>query len=441
MADIAPIRGILYDPTRVDLSKVIAPPYDVIDQNERARLCGLDEHNCVRLILPSGEGDEKYANAAKTLRAWSEEGIVRRDEAPAMYRYHQVFANAELGERPIVRRGFICGVRLRRFDEGGILPHERTLRGPKIDRLNLMRATGSHLSQIFTLFSDPLRKTDSLFEAAEERAPDLEGSTADGTSHRLWRVVDAKTIAALTKQLSAQDLYIADGHHRYETMLSLRDELRERAGGALAPDAAGEFGTMFLANMDDPGLLVFPIHRLVHSVHNFDFDSLVKRASDHFDVQPVEGAAKDAATMRAAIADLSATRPTFAAVLPGAADAVMFSLKVKPEQAGLSAHPSLLDLDVTVLHSLLLDRLLGIDQAALEAQSNIEYVKDTHKALVKIRERKGQVAFFMHPTRVSQVRAVADAGQVMPQKSTYFFPKIASGLVIAKVASGENTAG
>jgi uncharacterized protein (DUF1015 family) len=438
MAEIAPIRAVLFDPARVDASKVLAPPYDVINEDERARLEALDPHNCVRLILPRGEGDTKYAAAAATWTGWRGEGILRRDERPAIYRYNQVFTSPELGPDPVTRRGLIAAVRLHRFDEGVIKPHERTLRGPKEDRLKLMRATRAHFSQIFMLYPDPARAADAALAAAESRAPDLQGKTADGTLHQLWRVNDAATLARVAHVLAPLPLYIADGHHRYETMLALRDEFRA-AGGEVGPRASTEFATAFLANMDDPGLVVLPTHRLVHSLAGFDRAAVLQRAAEHFDVEAVAGAAApgEAARLRAEIAKRAATRASFALVVPGETTAWIFSLRSDPGAVGLPGARALVSLDVSLLHGLVIERLLGVDRAAQEAQRNINYIKDTRDALERVARGECQVGFIMHPTRVAQVRDVADAGEVMPQKSTFFYPKIASGLVMNPLDPGE----
>src|SRR5262249_23020335 len=240
MPEIALFKGILYDPQKVRLDKVIAPPYDVISDEERKQLEALDPHNCVRLILPQGEGDARYPAAAGLLQSWLDEGVLKRDWRPAIYRYHQVFKLAELGGRKFTRTGMICGVRLHGYDEKVILPHERTLRGPKEDRLKLMRAARAPFSQIFGLYRDPSLATDQAFAGADQRPPELEGTTADGTIHRLWRVTDRETIAQVGRLLSPMKVYIADGHHRYETMLALRDELREAGGGDVGYRASSE---------------------------------------------------------------------------------------------------------------------------------------------------------------------------------------------------------
>ncbi len=428
MAEIAPFRGLCFDPRRVEIARVLAPPYDVISDDDRNALEAQDAYNSVRLILPRGDGDTRYAAAARTLDAWRSVGVLVRDKVPALYRYHQTYTRAELGPNPVTRRGFVCAVRLHHFDEGVILPHERTLRGPKEDRLKLMRATRAHFSQIFGLYPDPERLADRAFESAEARAPELEGRTTDGTLHRLWRVTDAATVRAVTTVLAAKNVYIADGHHRYETMLALREEFR--ASGTTGPRATTEYATMFLANMDDPGLVVLPTHRLVHSLASFDREQVLAAARAWFDVAEIAGGASDAMTLRGQLAARAAERPSFALVVPGDERAWILSLRVAPEAAGLVGPPALTTLDVTILHALVLERMLGIDRAAQEAQSHITYVKDTASALDRVRRGEAQVGFLMHPTRVRQVKDVSDVGEVMPQKSTFFYPKIASGLVM-----------
>ncbi|HLU65009.1 MAG TPA: DUF1015 domain-containing protein [Kofleriaceae bacterium] len=444
MAEIAPFRGILYDPARVEPSRVLAPPYDVIDPPERAALAALDPHNCVRLILPEGgDGDaggaSRYRNAAALLDAWTAEGVLRREARPALYRYHQVFTSPELGPDPVTRRGFIAAVRLHRFDERIILPHERTLSGPKVDRLELMTATRAQFSQIFTLYSDPAGESDAAFAAAEKRAPDLDGTTGDGTRHRLWRVDDPATVSRVVAILAPLRLTIADGHHRYETMLALRDRLRAGAGGALPPRSAAAFGPMFLCNVDDPGLVVLPIHRLVFGIASFSPDDFLAGARRWFEVTPLPGRARDAGAVRAALA-AAAGRPSFVAAFPGRDPALLtLGAGQDPASAGAAAgaSPAVSALDVSVLHRLVLEQMLGIDRAAQEAQRNIIYVKDTAAALERIAAGEGQVAFLMNATRVAQVVAVAEAGEFMPQKSTFFHPKIASGLVINPVRPDE----
>lgn len=436
MAEIAGIRGLLYDPARVHMDSVLAPPYDVIDDAGRAELAQT-EKNCVRVILPQSEegGDAKYEHARALMEQWTEEGTFVRDEAPAIYRYHQVYTHPELGEEPVTRRGFIAGVRLHDFDEHVILRHERTLKGPKIDRLKLWQATSCHLSQIFTLYSDPTCAVDAEFVAAEAGPADLDGTTADGTRHLLWRVRDPEVIAKVSAMMADKKLYIADGHHRYETMLALRNQLLDASPDA-EPRSSVRFGMMFLANIDDPGLVVLPTHRMIHSVADLDLAVLREKLQRFFVLRDVEAPVEQASEARSLLADAARLGPSFGLMVPGQRNLTILTLKPDADLkgAGLTGSKETLALDVTLLHELVLDRGLGIDREAQEAQTNIEYFKDTQKALDACAAGQGQLLFLMNATLVSQVVAVSDADEVMPQKSTFFYPKIASGMVFNPIA-------
>ena len=448
MAEIAPFRALRFTPRAGDPARLLAPPYDVISDDERRALEALDPHNCVRLILPqpaaNAPDDSRYAAAATTLRAWLDDGVLARDDRPAIYRYHQRFAAYG---HTVVRKGFIARVRLHRFDEGVILPHERTLSGPKADRLQLMRATRAHFSQIFGLYPDPARATDAFFDDLERTAPDVDATTPNDVTQRLWRLTDARAIAGLCRAIAPLPIYIADGHHRYETMLALRDELRPEAGAAAARSAV-EYGVMFFCNMDDPGLLVFPTHRVLHGLAAFDRADLLRRASRYFTIteQPAPTSPAASAALRAALLAASTDGPAFALASAGAVPVAI--LRVRPDldrdldhetggPPALPLAPALRTLDVTVLHALVLETLLGIDRAAQERQTNLRYLKDWDLAVAE-RDAPGvQAVFLMNPTKVAQVKAVADAGEVMPQKSTFFYPKIASGLVMNPIVPTE----
>jgi uncharacterized protein (DUF1015 family) len=427
MAEIRPFRGLVYDTSKIKPTVALSPPYDVINDEQRGALEALDDKNSVRLILPQGEGDTKYGKAAELLRSWCEDGTLRRSDRPAIYRYHQIFPHPEEPERTIVRRGVIAGVRLHAFDERVILPHERTLKGPKIDRLKLMTATDAHFSQIFTLYSDPSGESDRIFEKVELSEPTLEGTTADGTRHRLWEVTDRELVGAYRKLMSAHKLYIADGHHRYETMLALREQYRQAAGGELPSDSDAEFGTLFIANMDDSGMIVLPTHRLIHSLGSFDKDEFLRRVGEVFNVREVE---LDAEEVRANLR--GCMTPAVVAAFPDKS-AFLLSLKADFDRAGAGLKGVLGELDVSVLHGVILESILGIDRAAQEAKSNIYYLKDTGAAVEAIKAGEGQVCFLMRATPLEQVKDCSDAGEFMPQKSTFFYPKIASGIVIRTI--------
>ena len=427
MAEIAPFRGVVYDPARAgSLDRLLAPPYDVVSEADRAQLAAKSPYNFVRVDLPEGEGDAKYANGARELARWLEQGILRRHERPALYRYHQSFSS---GGKEFTRKGFVCRVRLQRYEERVVLPHERTLSGPRLDRLKLTRACRAHLSQVFALYSDPARRVDAEFAALESAAPDLLGRTDDGTVHRAWRLIDPAAQKRVAAALADARLYIADGHHRYETMLAVRDELRPLAR---SPRSSIEYGSMFLTSMEDPGLLVLPTHRVVHGLRGFELDRFLDRLGARFTVEEVRGASPDELRARLAVAG----RPSPAFALVSGGRTFLLSLR-SGQEAAVPGPAPLRKLDVAVLHLLILEELLGIDRAAQERQTNLRYVKDFARALGEARREDVQAVFLLNPTGVGQLQAVADAGEIMPQKTTYFFPKLASGLVLNPIDPAE----
>ncbi len=444
MAEVIPFRGLLYRPAAalgqdsVDASSLLAPPYDVIGEAERRSLAGLSAFNSVHLILPQAPagsaGDARYAVAGATLQAWQRGQVVVRDEQPAFYRYHQVFSPpGEPSAAKVVRRGFVARIRLHRFAEGVILPHERTLSGPKVDRLKLKRATRTHLSQVFGLYDDPERLADAAFAKVEESAPELFGHSADGVEHRLWRLTEPAAIEVVQRVLRDRRIYIADGHHRYETMLALREELRQDPSYC-GLDSAVEYGSIFLCNVRDPGLFVFPTHRVLHSLPGFDLQKLLSRLAGAFVVE--ERSVPTGSEARDELARRGVEGPSYLLLSRGRA----FYLRLRAD-ADLSVLPGpsvLHSLDVTLLHALILEQALGIDRAAQESQTYLRYVKDNEQALSASREPDVQAVFMMNPTKVTQVMAVSEAGEVMPQKSTYFYPKIASGIVLNPLDPAES---
>ena len=420
MAEVLPVRGLLYDPARAGpLDALVAPPYDVVSEAERTALAARSPYNIVRVDLPRGDPDRKYEDAARELRRWVDEGILRRDASPAFYRYHQMFS---AGGREHTRKGFICRIRLRRFEEGVVLPHERTLSGPRLDRLALARACRTHLSQVFGLYSDPAGSIDAELAALEGRAPELEARLGDGVVHRLWRLTDSAAHGRIAAAMADRKVYIADGHHRYETMLALRDELRPRAR---SPRSSIEFGSMFLTSMDDPGLIILPTHRVVHGLQGFELPRFVDRLRSRFEVRelpPSSAGALRAPPERGEGSYLLASQGRF------------FSLTLRQgEETAVPAPEPLRRLDVPILHALILEEILGIDRAAQERQANLRYLKDFQAALEESRHPDVQAVFLLNPTRIEQLKTVADAGEVMPQKSTFFFPKLASGLVLDRL--------
>lgn len=427
MAEIAPFTPLRYDLSRLadagGLAKVVAPPYDVIDTAQRAELALRHPHNIVKLILPEGDGDAKYHNARDLFLAWRAEGVFVRDAEPAFFRYDQTFAPPG-GGKPRTRRGFLGLVKLVPLDQGVVLPHERTLSGPKEDRLKLFRATKTNLSPGFMLYRDAARTLDAPLATAKALA---EFETHDGVKHELAKITDKDALRAIVQGVASSSLLIADGHHRYETALRYSQEVN---GTAVRPESA--FFMVFFANGDDPDLVVFPTHRHVHSLPRFDFLETLASARALFEVTALPPGAS-AKVYTDALATSGAEQPSLV-VAAGDGRASLLTLK---KDTDLAAHPilgqrvpALRTTDVALLHMGILEPLLGITPAAQAAKTNLWYPQDAAAALGELRAGKGQALFLMNGTPVAQVRDVAEAGEVMPQKSTFFYPKVLTGLTV-----------
>jgi uncharacterized protein (DUF1015 family) len=434
MAEIAPFVGLRYDLGRVgDLGQVLAPPYDVINEDDRLALEGRHPENVVRLELPRGAGEGRYSTAGRLLAAWTAEGVLTADDRDAYYLYEQQFARpagTTGGGKVYTRRGFFAAVRLEPFDRRVVLPHEHTLSGPKEDRRRLLRATRTQISPIFGLFRDAEGAAAEVIDRAVAASPSVEAITADGVRHRLWVVRDDEDVGRLGRILRDKQILIADGHHRYETMLGLAPELRPL--DAAAGRAPSDFAMMFLARAEDPGLLVLPTHRLVRDLPDFDFAALRAAASPAFDISDGEEATPAAIEARLAQERDAGGRVVFAVRVPGQASTTWFALKPIVDLSALGP-PALRRLDVTVLHGVILGSLLGIDAAALANQSYLSYTHDTAEALARVERRESQAAFLMNPTTIEQVLSACEAGFVLPQKSTYFEPKLATGMVMYRL--------
>jgi uncharacterized protein (DUF1015 family) len=431
MAEIAAFAALRFAPAPgIDPGLLLAPPYDVISPEQRAALEQRHPHNVVHLDLPRGEGDQRYAHARALLDDWIGAGVVREDAQPALYRYEQRFVHAGAS---FVRKGFIANLRLTPFSDRVVLPHEHTLSGPKLDRQKLIRATGAHFSQVFTLYRDPAAETDAAFAVAEAEPAAVDTTTPDGVRHRLWMVTDPAVVVRVTALLAPKQVMIADGHHRYETMVGLRDELRP--AGAAPGTARADWGPVFFARAEDPGLLVLPTHRLIRNIPAEPLATLRARARPWFEIS--EGNETDAAAIEARLEREGQGRVTLALREPGRAGTTWFGVRPDADLTSLGP-PALRGLDVTVLHGLLLGPLLGIDAAAMAKGGHLGYTHDTAEALAAVTPGSAatsdvQAAFFMNPTQVEQVLTACEAGFVLPQKSTFFQPKLATGLVMARI--------
>jgi len=434
MPRIAPFRALRFDPTSLpETAKVIAPPYDVISAEQRVELEAQHGHNIVHLDLPRGEGDAKYEHARDLLQEWMADGSMREDPTPALYRYEQTFSfDTGSGPRTYTRKGFIALIELSPFSARIVLPHEHTLSGPKVDRFKLIKTTEAHFSQIFALYRDPQGVAEAALERATTGAPDVDATTPDGCRHRLWVVTDTATLAAVVHALAPKQVMIADGHHRYETMVAIRDALRP--AGAAPGTSQADFGPMFFARAEDPGLLVLPTHRMVHGLSETSLAALAERCKPWFVVE--DGDECDAASIGKRLRREGEVAVTFAVRRPKLERTTWLRLR---EDADLSRlGPKTLGcLDVSVLHGLILDPILGIGAEAMAKQQNLTYSHDLRETLGRVSSGAVQAAFIMNATKTHQVLDACEAGFVLPQKSTYFQPKLATGLVMQKIRADQ----
>ena len=430
MADIHPFRALRYDLQRVSAEQVVTQPYDKITPAMQERYYAASPYNLVRIILGRREpgddaGNNIYTRAAAYGQQWRAEGIFRRDSEPSIYVYSQTFT-APSGSK-FERRGFIALGRLEDYSAKVVFRHEQTLSKPKADRLDLLRATRTHYEQLFLLYEDSGKIASLLTpNAAPAIAPTIEVDDEYGVVHRVWQISDPAVISSVQKKMRDQKLVIADGHHRYETALNFRNECRAAAGTGSNPQAPYEFVMMTLVNMNDPGLLVLPTHRVVHSLDSFSVDEFQKKASQFFAVEEIDPAI-DAERATALLREKGRNGTALLAVTASRA-----SLLHSPKEAGArffaGLSPRQQALDVVQLHKCLLEGVLKLSEESIRNQQNLSYLRDASEALEQVRKGAANIAFLMNPCPVAQVRDIALAGEVMPQKSTDFYPKLLSGL-------------
>jgi uncharacterized protein (DUF1015 family) len=415
MADVQPLRALHYDPSVVgSLADVVAPPYDVIDQSQRAELIARSPFNVAAVDLPQGEPDP-YAAARELFESWQAQGAVVRDEQPALWAHSQDYSGPD-GQRR-TRRGFFCRVRIEGYGAGRVRPHERTHPGPKEDRLRLTRATRANISPIFSLYSDPTNAGWKALEPATSEAPWGEVTDSDGTVHRLWRVADPQAIAAVQAATREAELLIADGHHRYETMQAYADEI----GG----DGEHRYILMCLVALEDPGLTVFPTHRLVRGLDEKRRKALEWTLTRDFDISRIP-------SDRLAPPPGEGATPLQLGYVT-AEDEQAYRLILKDQaiaDEALSEHSEAYrHLDTGVLETLLLKGALGLSDDDISHFNGLFYARDTAEAVAMVRSGEYDAAFLMRPTPIAQVRDIAAEGENMPPKSTYFFPKLLTGLL------------
>lgn len=435
MAEVHPFRGILYNPEHItDIADVVAPPYDVISPREQEAYYNQHENNVVRLILGKSQpGDtgpaDIHGRAAGYFGNWMETKVLSRDDAPAYYFTSVTFS---VGTRRITRYGIIGRVRLEPFEKGVVLPHERTFSKIKTERLQLMQACHTNFSPIFGLYDDEKGILNQLIQVSENQVPDLDLIDRQEFGHKMWRIVDQELQQQIKSAFSDQCIYIADGHHRYETALNYRDWVKEVTPDFDANHPAN-FIMMSLSSLQDPGLVILPAHRLLKDVQVEDMDSVLDKIRTYFEILsfPTDAGLNEA--MRAfdnAMADHAHRKAIgMYSRYKKTLDILLLQDGIMEELFADDVPEALRDLDVTVLTRLLMMEILGFGQSRLDDATVIGYATTTQAAVQSVEEGQSELAFILNPTKIQQVQKVARQGLIMPRKSTYFYPKVGSGLV------------
>jgi uncharacterized protein (DUF1015 family) len=428
MADILPFRALRYDLHQLNATQVVTQPYDKITPAMQDRYYAASPYNLVRIILGRSQPDDNtvhnvYTRAATYARDWRAQGILKPDSLPSVYAYSQSFTVPS--GATYQRRGYIALGRVEDYSAKVVFRHEQTLAKPKADRLELLRATRVHYEQLFLLYEDS-GEIDSLLNPGLAAAPTIDVADEYDVVHRVWQISDAGVIAAIQDRMRDKKLVIADGHHRYETALTFRDECRAAAPAASKPQAPHEFVMMTFVNMNNPGLLVLPTHRVVHSLDSFSVDEFQNSSRAFFEVEEIDPGLD--ATRASAILRERGRGGT--ALLAVTANRAFFLHSPKPAGSQFLAALSTRQrsLDVVQLHKVILEGVLKLSEESIRNQQNLSYLRDASEALVQVRKGVANIAFLMNACPVRQVRDVALAGEVMPQKSTDFYPKLLSGL-------------
>lgn len=442
MAIIAPFRGSTYPfETNKDFSNIVAPPYDVISPEEQEVLYRKDPHNIIRLILGKkktgdSDWDNKYTRAADYFKRWEMQGILSRAEHPCVYVSSMTYDPGD-GESRKTRWGLIVLVRIEEEDSGIILPHERTFSAHRDDRLRLMRACNAQLSQIFALYEDPDNMIMGICQNGMHMEPQISFDLEDGSSHQMW-IIEAPSIARkISRAFFPKTLFIADGHHRYETARTYRNMMRTRYGRK-PPNRSYEFAMMYLTNMHDEGLTILPSHRLVKSAPGFELKNFLSRIEAWFTVEKIPLPPGDPAAgsqiFRTALSKAGQLNTVIGFYHEDEKNGYLFSLKKGVrDQMGDDLNPALKDLDVLVLSRFLLQKAIGFTKADLDDDKVFQYQSSVTSALSLVRSHDFQMTFLLNPTKMAQVKKIAGLSLVMPRKSTYFFPKVLAGLVLNKI--------
>ncbi len=425
MAQIKAFRALRFTENAGDTAFAVCPPYDIISEEEKKQYLAQSRFNIIRLEKP--EGDNAYENAAETLKQWIGSGVLAEDAKDGFYIYEEEFSvEGEVKKF----RGIFTLSKLYDFSEKVVLPHEETLSKAKNDRFNLMSSTFCNFSPIYSMYHDNNSYISSLIHKASSTKPEIEFADKTGVIQRLWIVNDSETVLAIEKAFEDKQLFIADGHHRYETALNFRNKLKDD-GIIKDENHKGNFVMMFLVDMENEGLVVFPTHRMIHSVENFDKQNILSKIEVLFNAEKI-----CKCDIRKALQEKSSDNAFVFCIgeekyLLTPKDKKMIDSEMERLCPGKSeAYKSL---DVSVLHSVILEEIMGIDREKLAGQINLTYTRDENEATEGAESGKYQCSFILNPTKVSQIRDVALANDKMPQKSTYFYPKLITGLVMNRI--------
>jgi uncharacterized protein (DUF1015 family) len=421
VAEILPFRALLYHPAKVPLGNLLSPPYDMISAAEQADFYARDARNVVRLEF-SKEADP-YIGADRTLHEWLRIGILSHDDQPSIYLVSQKFKDRS--GRNVRRNGFAALCRLDEPRKKTVLPHEKTFPKPKEDRLRLLSQTKAMFSPIFSIYSDPSRMIEKSYVSVSSEPPFISGEL-EGVSHDVWRVTDGETLTQLQRVMRRSQVFIADGHHRYETALEFQ-RIRRSEGPSPSGSEGYNYTLMYFSNVEEEGLVVFPFHRVIRGVRDFDPRRFLEALSTGFDVRQLDDSEQLFRAFRAHAVH------RFGIALAGDTKTYLATLKEAREVDDLLPHhipKELKQLDVVLLHEYILSRVLKLDANSATSGPTVDFVRDESDAVALVREAKAQVAFLVNPTPVEQVQTVARAGLTMPQKSTYFYPKLPAGLIM-----------
>jgi len=450
MAKIVPFRGIVYNPERVEnLANVATPPYDVITPQEQLAFYERHPWNIIRLILGKTSEkdtpqDNRHTRSAGFFNAWLSEGILVQDPSPAFYLTSIDFS---VQSRKITRWGVISQVALEPFENGVVLPHEKTFSRVKLERLELMKSCHANYSPIFSLYSDAKQLVlNALKQSCSEMAPnmkpdmkpDMKFVDTYGHLHQLWRVTDVAVHQRISDFMNDKSIFIADGHHRYETALNYRQWIADRTPG-FSPEHPANFIMMYLCGMEDPGLVILPAHRMVKAISQEKMDSFITAAEACFDISrfSMESGIGPGTEIEKwdSLLNTGSSHTRIGVVIRNHPQGYLFSLKpgVMQRMFGHEMSERMLELDVTVLTRLILMELLGLNHSQLDDESIMSYSSKADVALEAVRTGDCDAAFILNSTRIDQVKRIAEAGEIMPRKSTYFYPKVITGQVLNRL--------